>query len=91
MNKAFARVAPFLHHGNAAMGLFLLLASSLFLTTSCDKDVFNVNADPFKGQTYTNILNSPISTYLSEEEDFSEYVSILNACDMYNALNQSSN
>ena len=91
LNTAFARVAPFLHHGNAAMGLFLLLASSLFLTTSCDKDVFNVNADPFKGQTYTNILNSPISTYLSEEEDFSEYVSILNACDMYNALNQSSN
>lgn len=91
LNTAFARVAPFLHHGNAAMGLFFLLASSLFLTTSCDKDVFNVNADPFKGQTYTNILNSPISTYLSEEEDFSEYVSILNACDMYNALNQSSN
>lgn len=69
----------------------LALSCSLLLTTSCDGDVFNVNADPFKGQTYTNILNSPISTYLSEEEDFSEYVGILNTCDMFNALNQSSN
>ena len=76
------------------MGMFLAtlaLSCSLLLTTSCDGDVFNVNADPFKGQTYTNILNSPISTYLSEEEDFSEYVGILNTCDMFNALNQSSN
>ena len=69
----------------------IALFFSLLFTTSCDGDVFDVNADPFKGQTYTNILNSPISTYLSEEEDFSEYVGILNTCDMFNALNQSSN
>ena len=69
----------------------IALFFSILLNTSCDSDVFDVNADPFKGQTYTNILNSPISTYLSEEEDFSEYVGILNTCDMFNALNQSSN
>ena len=55
LNTAFVRVAPFLHHGNAAMGLFFLLASSLFLTTSCDKDVFNVNADPFKKRISPNM------------------------------------
>jgi len=83
-----------IHIQKESMGMFLAtlaLSCSLLLTTSCDGDVFNVNADPFKGQTYTNILNSPISTYLSEEEDFSEYVGILNTCDMFNALNQSSN
>jgi uncharacterized surface protein with fasciclin (FAS1) repeats len=83
-----------IHIQKESMSMFLAtlaLSCSLLLTTSCDGDVFNVNADPFKGQTYTNILNSPISTYLSEEEDFSEYVGILNTCDMFNALNQSSN
>ena len=82
------------HIQKESRSLFLAaiaLSFSFLLTTSCDSDVFDVNADPFKGQTYTNILNSPISTYLSEEEDFSEYVSILNTCDMFNALNQSSN
>ena len=62
----------------------------LALTVSaCDSDVFNINADPFKDQTYINILNSPISVYLESEPDFTEYVKALKYSDTYNALNQS--
>lgn len=59
--------------------------------SACDSDVFNINSDPFKGQTYVNILNSPISVYLESEPDFSEYVKALRYSDTYNALNQSTN
>ena len=57
--------------------------------TACEGDVFNIDADPFKGQTYINMTNSPISTYLESEPDFSEYVKALRYSDTYNALNQS--
>jgi len=60
------------------------------LVTACDKDVFDINTDPFKDQTYTNTLTSPISTFLSEETGFEEYVKALRYADMFNALNQSS-
>ena len=60
------------------------------MLTSCDKDVFDVNSDPFKDQTYLNSLASPISTFLTEQEGFGEYVKALRYSDMFNALNQSS-
>jgi uncharacterized surface protein with fasciclin (FAS1) repeats len=64
-------------------------ASALALT-ACDSDVFDINADPAKDKQYSNLLNSPISTYLDGEEDFTEYVKVLRYSDMFNALNQSS-
>ena len=57
---------------------------------ACDKDVFDINTDPFKNQKYANELISPISTFLTEQEGFSEYVAALNYSGMFNALNQSS-
>jgi len=57
---------------------------------ACDKDVFDINTDPFKGEIYNTNLSSPISTLLTEQEGFSEYVKLLNYSNMFNALNQSS-
>lgn len=57
---------------------------------ACDKDVFDINSDPFKGQTYTNSLVSPISTFLTEQEGYEEYVKALRYSGMFDALNQSS-
>jgi uncharacterized surface protein with fasciclin (FAS1) repeats len=59
-------------------------------TVACDKDVLDINSDPFKNQTYTNALVSPISTFLTEQEGYSEYVSALRYSGMFDALNQSS-
>ena len=67
---------------------FVLMAVSFL--TACDKDVFDINTDPFKDQKYVNELKSPISTFLTEQEGFSEYVAALNYSNMFNALNQSS-
>lgn len=72
------------HIKNIMMAAVCALALS-----ACEKDVFDINADPFKGKTYINMNNSPISTYLDGEEDFSEYVKALRYSDTYNALNQS--
>lgn len=68
----------------------LLFICVICLVSSCDKDVINWNSDPFKGDTYISELKSPISTFLSEQEDFTEYVKTLRYADLYNALNQSS-
>jgi len=57
---------------------------------ACDKDVLDINSDPFKDQTYTNALMSPISTFLTEQEDYTEYVNALRYSGMFDALNQSS-
>jgi uncharacterized surface protein with fasciclin (FAS1) repeats len=57
---------------------------------SCDKDVLDVNSDPFKNQTYLNALSSPISTFLTEEGGYEEYVAALHYAGMFDALNQSS-
>lgn len=67
------------------------LFAASFSLASCDSDVFDINSDPFKGQTYANLLDSPISTYLETEADFSEYVKALRYSNLFNALNQSSN
>ena len=55
----------------------LLFISVICLLASCDKDVINWNSDPFKGDSYISDLKSPISTFLSEQEDFAEYVKTL--------------
>lgn len=60
------------------------------LLSSCDKDVLDWNSDPFKDETYIKNLASPISSYLTEQEGFSEYVKALHYSGMFNALNQSS-
>ena len=71
------------------VGLGLLVTAGMF--TSCDKDVFDINSDPFKDQTYINALVSPISTLLTEQEEgFDEYVKVLRYSGMFDALNQSS-
>ena len=60
------------------------------MLTACDKDVFDINTDPFKDEIYNTTLSSPISTFLTEQEGFGEYVKLLNYSNMFNALNQSS-
>ena len=57
---------------------------------ACDKDVLDVNSDPFKNQIYMNALSSPISTFLTEEGGYEEYVNALQYSGMFDALNQSS-
>ena len=57
---------------------------------ACDKDVLDVNSDPFKNQIYMNALSSPISTFLTEEGGYEEYVNALHYSGMFDALNQSS-
>lgn len=66
------------------------LAAATLLMVACDKDVIDINSDPFKNQTYTNALISPISTYLTEQEGYAEYVGALRYSGMFDALNQSS-
>ena len=66
------------------------MAAAAITFTACDKDVFDINTDPFKDQTYTTTLMSPISSFLAEQENYSEYVKMLNYSNMFNALNQSS-
>ncbi len=68
---------------------FFILHSSFFVS-SCDKDVIDINSDPFKDQTYTNTLVSPISTFLGEQGGYDEYVNALRYSGMFDALNQSS-
>lgn len=67
-----------------AAGAVMALALS-----ACDSDVFDINVDPFKDQTYKNILNSPISVYVDSVPELSEYAKALKYSGMYNALNQS--
>jgi len=68
----------------------IALAATTLMLAACDKDVIDINSDPFKDQTYTNELNSPISSFLAEQEGFGEYVSALRYANMFDALNQSS-
>lgn len=57
--------------------------------SSCDSDVFDVNSDPFKDQTYKTDISSPISVYVESQEDLSEYAKALRYSETFNALNQS--
>lgn len=80
-----AKLSSALLHSCTPVLLFTGIAFS-----SCDKDVLDINSDPFKDQKYANELTSPISSFLTEQEGFSEYVAALNYSGMFNALNQSS-
>ena len=78
-------------------GLIMKIYQKLFAgflcccaAAACDKDVLDINSDPFKNQTYTNALTSPISTFLTEEGGYEEYVAALHYSGMFDALNQSS-
>ena len=66
------------------------MAVAAILLVACDKDVFDINTDPFKNEVYNTTLSSPISSFLEEQEGYREYVKVLNYSNMYNALNQSS-
>lgn len=44
--------------------------------------------DPYKNSTYQVYDVKPVSTYLSSDSTFSEWVKIMKFADMYNALNQ---
>ena len=66
------------------------MAAAAIILVACDKDVFDINTDPFKDEVYANALSSPIASFLEEQEGYSEYVKVLNYSNMYNALNQSS-
>ncbi|MBQ8064098.1 MAG: DUF5108 domain-containing protein [Prevotella sp.] len=68
----------------------IVLAAAAMLLTACDKDVFDFGNDSNKGGVYKPATLMPISTILSEREEFSEYVKLLNYSGMFNALNQSS-
>ena len=65
------------------------MALAAMLLAACDKDVFDINTDPFKDEIYKTALASPISTFLTEQEGYGEYVKMLRYADMFNALNQS--
>ena len=66
------------------------LAAAAFFFAACDKDVFDINTDPFKNEVYSTTLMSPISSFLEEQEGYGEYVKMLRYANMFNALNQSS-
>lgn len=55
---------------------------------SCDADVWSLN-DENEG-VYKATLQEPIATYLDSQEDFSEWVKVLNYADYYGTLNQGS-
>ena len=68
----------------------IALTAAIALFAACDKDVIDINSDPFKDQTYTNTLSSPISTFLTEQGGYEQYVNALHYSGMFDALNQSS-
>lgn len=70
--------------------LLLTLAIAALGLSGCGSDVFDFSGDNYK-TTYTDETGTPISTYLANEEDFSEYTGLLRYANMFNALNQSSN
>ena len=68
----------------------ICMVAAAIMLGACDKDVFDINTDPFKDEVYSTALTSPIASFLEEQEGYSEYVKVLNYSNMYNALNQSS-
>jgi uncharacterized surface protein with fasciclin (FAS1) repeats len=69
--------------------IFVMCLGGIF-ATGCDSDVFNIDSNPYNNNSYLSNSNIPISTYLSQNEDFSEWTKVLNYSNLYNALNQSS-
>lgn len=59
---------------------YLLFVIPIIAIIACD--------DPYKDSPFQIYDVNPVSTYLSEQEGFSEWVTVLKYSDMYNALNQ---
>lgn len=57
-----------------------LFVFSLLLVMGCQ--------DPYEGSTYQVYQENPIASFLAAEEDYAEWVKVLNYADMFNALNQ---
>lgn len=55
---------------------------------SCDADVWSLNDD--NQGSYKATLQEPIATYLDSQEDYTEWVKVLNYTDYYGTLNQGS-
>ncbi len=68
----------------------IAMAAVAIILAACDKDVLDINTDPFKDEVYATALSAPISSFLEEQEGYAEYVKVLKYANMYNALNQSS-
>ena len=68
----------------------LCVAAAVTFLAACDKDVLDINTDPFKDEVYSTTLTDPIASFLTQQEEYSEYVKLLNYSNMFNALNQSS-
>lgn len=64
---------------------FLSCISLLFTSTACDEDLLSLK-DENKG-AYVATEKSPISTTLSNDENFSEWIHVLNYSDNYSVLN----
>jgi uncharacterized surface protein with fasciclin (FAS1) repeats len=75
---------------NISQSIYALLTLGLTAgaLTSCDSDVWSLS-DKSDG-TYTTETAEPIATCLSEQEDYSEWVKVLNYTDYYGTLNQGS-
>lgn len=70
--------------------IYYICLSVLLVLASCDADVFNIGTDPAEKSTFKADDSSPISITLEQDGRFSEFVNVLEASDLYNALNQSS-
>jgi uncharacterized surface protein with fasciclin (FAS1) repeats len=75
---------------NISKSIYALLALGLTAgaMTSCDSDVWSFS-DKSDG-TYTTETAEPIATYLAEQEEYSEWVKVLNYTDYFGTLNQGS-
>lgn len=73
---------------NKIFNRVLFLGALAMTMTACDKDVFDINADPFKDQTFITELYDPTSIEIEKDGRFTEYTRALYYADMYNALNQ---
>lgn len=75
---------------NISKSIYALLALGLTAgaMTSCDSDVWSLS-DKSEG-SFTTETAEPIATYLGEQEEYSEWVKVLNYTDYYGTLNQGS-
>jgi uncharacterized surface protein with fasciclin (FAS1) repeats len=75
---------------NIQKSIYALLACGLTagVLTSCDSDVWSLS-DKNEG-SYTTETAEPIATYLDEQEEYSEWVKVLNYTDYFGTLNQGS-
>ena len=69
---------------------YILCVAAMLMFSSCDSAVFDIGKDPAEGSTFRSDDYSPISNTLEADGRFAEFVNVLNASGLYNALNQSS-